>query len=128
MDNEQANMWTSALHELRGAAAKLGLSEGMLAILETPERELTVAIPIRMDDETIRCSRATASSIQAYRGPCKGGIRYHPDVNVDEMRALAMLMTWKCAVVDIPYGGANGANHSSQLLRVGPEPGGVLLG
>ena len=108
MDNEQSNMWTSALHELRGAAAKLGLSEGMLAILETPERELTVAIPIRMDDETIRVFKGYRIQHSSVRGPCKGGIRYHPDVNVDEMRALAMLMTWKCAVVDIPYGGAKG--------------------
>ena len=108
MDNEQSNMWTSALHELRRAAAKLGLSEGMLAILETPERELAVAMPIRMDDETIRVFKGYRIQHSSVRGPCKGGIRYHPDVNVDEMRALAMLMTWKCAVVDIPYGGAKG--------------------
>jgi len=72
MDNEQANMWTSALHELRGAAAKLGLSEGMLAILETPERELTVAIPIRMDDETIRVFKGYRIQHSSVSWPVQG--------------------------------------------------------
>jgi glutamate dehydrogenase/leucine dehydrogenase len=72
MDNEQANMWTSALHELCGAAAKLGLSEGMLAILETPERELTVAIPIRMDDETIRVFKGYRIQHSSVSWPVQG--------------------------------------------------------
>ena len=72
MDNEQAKMWTSALHELRGAAAKLGLSEGMLAILETPERELTVAIPIRMDDETIRVFKGYRIQHSSVSWPMQG--------------------------------------------------------
>jgi len=72
MDNEQAKMWTSALHELRGAAAKLGLSEGMLAILETPERELTVAIPIRMDDETIRVFKGYRIQHSSVSWPVQG--------------------------------------------------------
>ena len=72
MDNEQANMWTSALHERPSAAAKLGLSEGMLAILETPERELTVAIPIRMDDETIRVFKGYRIQHSSVSWPVQG--------------------------------------------------------
>ena len=108
MTTQQANMWTNALHELRRAAEKLGLSEGMLAILSTPERELSVAVPIRLDDGSIRVFKGYRVQHSSARGPCKGGIRYHPDVSLDEMRALAMLMTWKCALVNIPFGGAKG--------------------
>jgi glutamate dehydrogenase/leucine dehydrogenase len=101
-------MWTNALHELQKAAEKLGLPEGMLGILSNPERELTVAVPIRMDDGSIRVFKGYRVQHSSVRGPCKGGIRYHPDVSIDEVRALAMLMTWKCAVVDIPFGGGKG--------------------
>lgn len=118
-DNGQSNMWTTALDELHTAAAKLGLPEGMTAILETPERELTVAVPVRMDDESIRVFRGYRVQHSSVRGPCKGGIRYHPAVDLDEVRALSMLMTWKCAVVDIPYGGAKGgvSVQPSELSR-----------
>jgi glutamate dehydrogenase (NAD(P)+) len=107
-NGEKANMWTSAVHQLHNAATRLGLTEGMVALLETPERELAVSVPIRLDDGTIRVFKGYRIQHSSVRGPCKGGIRYHPNVNLDEMRALAMLMTWKCAVVDIPYGGAKG--------------------
>ncbi len=105
---QHANMWANAQHQLHQAAEQLGLSEGMLAILAIPERELAVAVPIRMDDGTIRVFRGYRVQHSSVRGPCKGGIRFHPDVSLDEVRALAMLMTWKCAVVDIPFGGAKG--------------------
>jgi glutamate dehydrogenase (NAD(P)+) len=105
---QHVNMWTNALQQLNQTAEKLGLSEGMLGILNTPERELAVAVPIRMDDGSIRVYKGYRVQHSSVRGPCKGGIRFHPDVSLDEVRALAMLMTWKCAVVDIPFGGAKG--------------------
>ena len=108
MTTQPANLWTNALQELQRAAETLGLSEGMFSILATPERELSVAIPIRMDDGSIRVFTGWRIQHSSVRGPCKGGIRYHPDLGLDEVRALAMLMTWKCAVVDIPFGGAKG--------------------
>ncbi len=108
MTATQANLWSNALQQLHLAAEKLGLSEGMLAILANPERELAVAVPIRMDDGSIRVFKGYRVQHSSVRGPCKGGIRFHPDVSLDEVRALAMLMTWKCAVVDIPFGGAKG--------------------
>jgi glutamate dehydrogenase (NAD(P)+) len=105
---QHVNMWTNALQQLNWVADRLGLSEGMLGILNTPERELAVAVPIRMDDGSIRVYKGYRVQHSSVRGPCKGGIRFHPDVSLDEVRALAMLMTWKCAVVDIPFGGAKG--------------------
>lgn len=79
-----------------------------LAKLRLPERELTVNFPVRMDDGTIRIFTGYRVQHSMLRGPAKGGIRYHPDVTLDEVRALAMWMTMKCAVVGIPYGGAKG--------------------
>ncbi len=108
MSNERPNMWTSALMQLKEATDRLELPEGMYNVLATPERELKVAIPIRMDDGNIRVFHGYRVQHSSVRGPCKGGIRYHPDVDLDEVRALAMLMSWKCAVVNIPYGGGKG--------------------
>jgi glutamate dehydrogenase (NAD(P)+) len=90
------------------AAEHLGLDEGFREVLRRPDRELTVAIPITMDDRTLRVFTGYRVQHNFTRGPCKGGIRYAPDVNLDEVRALAAWMTWKCAVVDIPFGGAKG--------------------
>ncbi len=90
------------------AARKLGLNPGLLKILKEPKRALTVSIPVRMDDGSIEVFRGFRVQHNLSRGPAKGGIRYHPEVDMEEVVALAMLMTWKCAVVDIPYGGAKG--------------------
>ncbi len=90
------------------AAQKLGLDPGLLKILKEPKRILTVSIPVRMDDGSIEVFRGFRVQHNLTRGPAKGGIRYHPEVDMEEVIALAMLMTWKCAVVDIPYGGAKG--------------------
>ncbi|MDY7042065.1 MAG: Glu/Leu/Phe/Val dehydrogenase, partial [Chloroflexota bacterium] len=89
-------------------AQRLNLEPGIHAILRQPERELTVTVPVVMDDGQIKVFTGYRIQHSSARGPCKGGIRYHPDVNRNEVRALAALMTWKCAVVDIPYGGAKG--------------------
>jgi glutamate dehydrogenase/leucine dehydrogenase len=93
---------------LNDVARRINLDPGIHAILRQPERELTVAVPVMMDDGPIRVFTGYRIQHSSARGPCKGGIRYHPDVNLNEVKALAALMTWKCAVVGIPYGGAKG--------------------
>ncbi|NLF02224.1 MAG: Glu/Leu/Phe/Val dehydrogenase [Anaerolineales bacterium] len=102
------DLWTTVLAQLDEVAERLGLDPGIHAILRQPERELTVAVPVVMDDGQIEVFTGYRIQHSSVRGPCKGGIRYHPDVGLNEVRALAALMTWKCAVVDIPYGGAKG--------------------
>lgn len=102
------NLWTSVLATLDDVARRLELDEGIHSILRQPERELTVAVPVVMGNGRIEVFTGYRVQHSSARGPCKGGIRYHPTVDLDEMRALAALMTWKCAVVGIPYGGAKG--------------------
>jgi glutamate dehydrogenase/leucine dehydrogenase len=107
-DAHKHNLWRTVLDQLDDVAKELGLDRGIHAILRQPERELTVSVPVVMDDGHIEVFTGYRIQHSSVRGPCKGGIRYHPDVNLDEVRALAALMTWKCAVVGIPYGGAKG--------------------
>ena len=90
------------------AADKLGLDEGLKEVLRTPDKELTVSIPVMMDSGKLRVFIGYRVQHNFSRGPCKGGIRYAPDVHLDEVRALAAWMTWKCSVVDIPFGGGKG--------------------
>ncbi|TWT87632.1 Glutamate dehydrogenase [Pseudobythopirellula maris] len=90
------------------AADELGLDDAMRTLLITPEREVTVQIPVRRDDGTLETLIGHRVQHNGARGPMKGGLRYHPHVDLDEVRALASLMTWKTAVVNIPYGGAKG--------------------
>jgi glutamate dehydrogenase (NAD(P)+) len=97
-----------ALAQYERAAKQLSLTRGIEALLRVPERELTVNFPVRMDDGSIRIFTGYRIHHSTARGPGKGGIRYHPDVTLDEVRALAMWMTWKCAVMNLPYGGAKG--------------------
>ena len=102
------NLWEMALRQLGDAAARIGLDPDVQAILSKPRRVLHVSIPTRMDDGCVKVFDGYRVQHDMTRGPCKGGIRYHPDVTLDEVKALAMWMTWKCAVVGIPYGGAKG--------------------
>jgi glutamate dehydrogenase (NAD(P)+) len=90
------------------AADKLGLDEGLRDVLRRPDREVTVAIPVVMDNGKLEVFTGYRVQHNFSRGPCKGGIRYDPAVNLDEVRALAAWMTWKCAVVDVPFGGGKG--------------------
>jgi glutamate dehydrogenase (NAD(P)+) len=90
------------------AATKLGLDPGLYQILKQPDRELTVAIPTYMDDGTLQVFTGHRVQHSTTRGPAKGGIRFSPNVTLDEVRALAAWMTWKCAVVNIPFGGGKG--------------------
>lgn len=102
------DLWDTVLATLDDAAARLKLNPGIHAMLREPERELTVSVPVVLDDGTIAVYKGYRVQHSSARGPCKGGIRYHPDVNLNEVKGLAAMMTWKCAVVGIPYGGAKG--------------------
>lgn len=96
--------------ELRFDAASdcLEIDSGLREVLRNPDRELKVSVPIVMDDGSLKVFAGFRVQHNFVRGPCKGGIRFAPDVNLDEVRALAAWMTWKCSVVDIPFGGAKG--------------------
>ncbi len=96
------------MKQLRTTAKLIRLEDDILQTLSQPKRILSVSIPVRMDNGKIRNFQGYRVQFSDARGPFKGGIRYHPDVSLDEVKALATWMTWKCAVVDIPYGGAKG--------------------
>ena len=105
---QETNPWQAQAARFEIAARKLGLDPGIRKVLSLPAREIIVHIPVGMDDGTIEVFTGYRVQHSAARGPCKGGIRYAPDVSLDEVRALASWMTWKCAVVNIPFGGAKG--------------------
>jgi glutamate dehydrogenase (NAD(P)+) len=98
----------AARQQLADSAERLGLDAGFHAMLARPRREMTVSVPLRRDDGSLALYTGHRVQHNLSRGPGKGGIRFSPSVNLDEVRALAMWMTWKCALVDIPYGGAKG--------------------
>lgn len=102
------NAYHMAVQQFELAAEKLRLSEDMREILRQPKRELTVNFPVRLDNGRIKTYTGYRVQHNVNRGPAKGGIRYGPDVTLDEVKALAMWMSWKCAVVGIPFGGAKG--------------------
>ena len=102
------NPYDNVLKVVQDAAAILGYSDSDIEAIKYPERELKVSIPVRMDDGTTHVFQGYRIQHSTSRGPAKGGIRFHPDVNADEVRALAAWMTFKCAVVNIPYGGGKG--------------------
>jgi glutamate dehydrogenase (NAD(P)+) len=97
-----------ALTQLRAATDLLGLAEHVYRMLASPRRELTVSIPLRRDDGTVEVLTGHRVQHNLSRGPAKGGVRYSEDVDLDEIRALAVWMTWKCALLGVPYGGAKG--------------------
>src|ERR687886_2334436 len=102
------DLFAVAQQQFNVAADYLHLDAGIRALLGDCARELTVRFPVRMDDGTVHVFTGYRVQHSLLRGPAKGGIRYHPEVSLDEVKALAMWMTWKCAVVNIPYGGAKG--------------------
>lgn len=106
--DKEANPWESQRARFDLAAQKLNLDEGLWRVLRYPNREITVHIPVQMDDGHLEVFTGFRVQHSIARGPAKGGIRYAPDVTLDEVRALASWMTWKCAVVNIPFGGAKG--------------------
>ena len=107
LENEK-NPWLAAAARFDEAAMRLKLDDGMCKVLRTPTKELTVAIPVQLDDGRLEVFTGYRVQHSLARGPAKGGIRFAPDVTLDEVRALASWMTWKCAVVNIPFGGGKG--------------------
>ncbi len=106
--DQPINPFETARRQIDIVADLIGLDSGIREVLKHPKRELTVNFPVRMDDGSYRVFTGHRVQYNMARGPTKGGIRYHPQVTLDEVRALAAWMTWKCAVVNIPYGGAKG--------------------
>ncbi len=121
-DSAHPSAYETALRQFDDAAAILDLHADVREILRRPKRELVVNFPVEMDNGTIRMFRGYRVHHNITRGPAKGGIRYHPQADLDEVRALAMWMTWKCAVMNLPYGGAKGGvevdPHSLSLTEL----------
>ena len=105
---QETNPWLAAEARFDEAASRLNLDDGMCKVLRSPTKEITVHIPVQLDDGRLEVFTGYRVQHSIARGPGKGGIRFGPDVTLDEVRALASWMTWKCAVVNIPFGGAKG--------------------
>jgi len=105
---EELNPFQIARQQFNRAADYLNLDDSTRQVLSSPKRQLIVSIPVKMDGGDVQVFEGYRVQHNIARGPCKGGIRYHPNVTLDEVKALASWMTWKCATVDIPYGGGKG--------------------
>ncbi len=106
--HDELNPFEEMVQRFNIAAEKLKLDDGLYQVMLTPDREIGVAIPVMMDNGSLKVFKGYRVQHSLARGPGKGGIRYAPDVTLDEVRALAAWMTWKCAVVNLPFGGAKG--------------------
>src|SRR5690242_14935559 len=105
---QKSSLFDVAVEQFNIAADVIGLDDDMRRILSVCKREFTVHFPVEMDDGSVQVFTGHRVHHNSGPGPTKGGIRFHPDVTVEEVKALAMWMTWKCAVVGLPYGGAKG--------------------
>jgi len=106
--SESFSFWNMACQQLDRVAKRMNLDPNIHAKMRHCQRALVVSVPIRMDDGRVQVFEGYRVQHNSERGPTKGGVRYHPGVTLDEVKALAMLMTWKCAVIGLPYGGAKG--------------------
>jgi glutamate dehydrogenase (NAD(P)+) len=113
--------WDTACIQLDVAVRQLGLDDGMHDLLRTPRRAITVSVPLLRDDGQLLVLAGYRVQHNLARGPAKGGIRFHPSTDLDEVKALAMWMTWKCALMGIPYGGAKGGIAVEPTLLSRPE-------
>ncbi|MFH1514183.1 MAG: Glu/Leu/Phe/Val dehydrogenase dimerization domain-containing protein, partial [bacterium] len=105
---EELNPFEIAKTQLENAAKKMKLDAGLTELIKTPMRMMTVAMPIKMRNGKVKVFTGYRCQYNDLLGPTKGGIRYHPNVTEDEIKALACWMTWKCAVMNLPFGGASG--------------------
>ncbi|HYO46426.1 MAG TPA: Glu/Leu/Phe/Val dehydrogenase dimerization domain-containing protein, partial [Gemmatimonadota bacterium] len=112
----EANPFAAVNYYFDQGAQAAGIHNDYRVLLKTPYREMRVAVPVRMDDGRLEVLIGYRVQHNGARGPYKGGIRFHPSADLDEIRALASIMTWKTAVVDIPFGGAKGG------IQVDPKP------
>ena len=123
----QSAPYAAALAQFDRAAERIQLDRNLRDVLRSPKRELVVNFPVEMDDGSVRLYSGYRVHHNVARGPAKGGIRYHPRADLDEVRALAMWMPWKCAVMNLPYGGAKGGvavnsrGLSSRELALGTQ-------
>src|SRR5512137_409366 len=108
MVKEELNPFEIAKQQIEKVGKFLKLDPGLLEVLKSPQRELSVNFPVRMDDGKIKVFNGYRVQFNGALGPYKGGIRYHPQVNLDEVRALSCWMTWKTSLMGIPYGGSKG--------------------
>ena len=115
------NALAAALTQFDAAAEHLGLESDLRAVLRVPQRELTVNFPVKMDDGSVRVFSGYRVQHNVARGPAKGGLRFHPQTDLDDVRALAMWMTWKCALADVPFGGAKGGVTCDPTSMSGKE-------
>jgi glutamate dehydrogenase (NAD(P)+) len=106
--SSENSVFGAMLQEFAGAARLLGLDEGLWKILTHPKRQIIVSCPVVMDNGKIEVFTGYRVQYNITLGPAKGGIRYHPDVTLDEVKALSAWMTWKCAVAGVPFGGGKG--------------------
>ena len=113
------SIFSAMLQEFDGAARILNLEPGIWKILTHPKRQITVSCPIQMDNGEIEVFTGYRVQYNITLGPAKGGIRYHPGVTLDEVTALAAWMTWKCAVADIPFGGAKQSGIGVEFAEEG---------
>lgn len=104
----QYNPYDNFLRVLERAAKAVNMPESDYITIMNPERELKVSLPVKMDDGSVKVFEGYRVQHSSTRGPCKGGVRFHQDVNIDEVKALSAWMTFKCAVANIPYGGGKG--------------------
>ena len=114
---KQESAYSTAQHQFDLAADVLGLSDNTRNLLREVKRELVVHFPVHMDDDSIELFTGYRVQHNISRGPAKGGIRYQEGLTLDAVKAMAMLMTWKCAVVGLPYGGAKGGVAVNQIGR-----------
>src|SRR5689334_19200886 len=105
---KELNPLANAERQFDEAASRLNLSEGLREVIRRPRRATIVSLPVQMDDGSLKVFTGYRVQHSIVRGPAKGGIRFHPDVTLEEVQALAAWMTWKCAVVNIPFGGGKG--------------------
>src|SRR5918999_997040 len=108
LTEESYDPWAAEVSRLEDAAALIGLEDDLLAMLSRPKRVLEVAVPIRRDDSRVDVYAGWRVHHDTARGPAKGGLRFHPNLTKEDVQALAIAMTWKCAVVDLPFGGGKG--------------------
>ncbi len=109
--NSGINPFEVALTQLDEVSTMIGLDKGLHQFLAHPKRVLTISIPVKMDDGAIKVFTGFRSQHNDALGPFKGGIRFHPQVTIDEVKALSMWMTWKCAIANIPFGGGKGMDN-----------------